>query len=570
MATYYVSVTGDNSGNGSQAAPWRTISKAMWALEPGDEVVVGSGTYNEFVRIAKSGTADAYITIRSAEEGGARIVPPESADFGVHIQGDYVKLDGFEVSGAKRAGITTNLAHHIVISNNVSHDNGGHGISATRSDYVTISGNVTYDNARTGPYSGISVFHPENITGNTSDTGFRIIVRDNVSYGNLTRTGPHSDGNGIIMDDFRSTQDPERAPYLFRSLVENNLVYDNGGKGIQVDWTDYVTVRNNTAYHNNVDQLSGGTWHGELSNMNSSHNVWVNNLAVADPAITGNNTAIDNTSHAGYVNSDNVWQSNLTFNGTPGEASIRNAGGNATLTVQDGNLLGVNPLLVNPPQNFRLDPDSPAIDRGTRDHGNVAHDLYGNQRTGAIDIGAHEAGSSDPSGNNYLLGGPGANSQYGYAGDDTLMGLAGSDSLRGGEGNDSLDGGGGSDFLDGGKGKDLLDGGGGRDVLLGNVGRDRFVFRAVSETGTGAEADEIRDFSRADGEKIDLRDIDANTRAYGDQAFSFIADAAFSKTPAELRYHDGVVAGDVNGDRVADFEIVIANQADLGAGDFLL
>ena len=304
--------------------------------------------------------------------------------------------------------------------------------------------------------------------------------------------------------------------------------------------------------------------------MNASNNVWVNNLAVANPSITGNNTAIDNTSHAGYTNHNNVWSNNLTFNGTPGDPSIRNAGGNTTLRVQDGNLLGVDPLLDNPTRNFRIDPDSPAIDSGTRAHGNVARDLYGNQRTGAIDIGVHEAGSGSPSGNNFIIGGAGANALHGYAGNDTLMGLAGSDTLRGGMGNDSLDGGGGSDFLDGGKGKDVLVGGEGRDVLLGNIGRDTFVFRTISEAGLGAAADEIRDFSRADGEKIDLRGIDANTRAYGDQAFTFIGDAEFSKKPAELRYHDGVVAGDVNGDRVADFHIVIANLSPLGAGDFLL
>ena len=363
--------------------------------------------------------------------------------------------------------------------------------------------------------------------------------------------------------------DTVAGPDLFPSLVENNLVYGNGGKGIQVDWTDYATIRNNTAYHNNVDPLSTGTWHGELSNMNASHNTWVNNIAVADPTITGYNTAIDNTSHSGYINSDNIWNNNLTFNGTAGEVSIRNAGGNATLTVQDGNLLGVDPLL-RPGQGFRIHPDSPAIDMGTRAHGNVSYDLFGNPRAGALDIGAHEAGESSPAGNNYLIGGPTSNTQYGYQGDDTLMGLGGSNSLRGGEGNNSLHGGSGNDFLDGGKGQDLLEGGYGRDFLVGNVGSDRFAFRAITESGAGAGADEIRDFSRGEGDKIDLSVIDANTKAYADQAFTFIGDAGFSKTPAELRYDHGIIEGDVNGDRVADFQIFVTNGAALTVDDFVL
>lgn len=569
MTKYYVSVNGNNSNKGTAAAPFRTISKAMWNLEPGDEVIVGSGTYKEFVRISASGKANAYITVRAAHEGGAKIVPPASEDYGVHIQGDYVKLDGFEVSGASGTGITANLTHHVVISNNVVHGSGGHGISASRSDYVTISGNVTYGNASDGPFSGISIFHPENLTGNTSRSGFRIIVRDNISYNNVTRTGAHSDGNGIIMDDFRSTQSPERKPYLFKSLVENNLVYGNGGKGIQVDWSDYVTVRNNTAYHNGVDRVNGGTWRAELSNMNSSHNVWVNNIAVTDPDINSNNRAIDNTSYTGYKNSHNIWQSNLTYNETPGEASVRNTGGNATLTAQDGNLLGVNPMLVNPAKNFHLHAYSPAIDNGTRNQGNIAHDLTGKARTGAIDIGAYETGSSKIAGNNYLLGSSGGNSLHGSAGNDTLVGLAGNDSLRGGEGNDSLVGGGGSDFLDGGKGQDKLEGGAGKDVLLGGTGADRFVFRALSESPR-TQRDEIRDFSHAQGDRIDLREIDAHTGAYGDQAFRYIGDDTFSKKPGEVRYHDGVVSGDVNGDKVADFAITITNHAALHASDFLL
>ena len=39
---------------------------------------------------------------------------------------------------------------------------------------------------------------------------------------------------------------------------------------------------------------------------------------------------------------------------------------------------------------------------------------------------------------------------------------------------------------------------------------------------------------------------------------------------AELRYVDGVVAGDVDGDRAADFLIEIANDHPLRASDFIL
>ena len=73
----------------------------------------------------------------------------------------------------------------------------------------------------------------------------------------------------------------------------------------------------------------------------------------------------------------------------------------------------------------------------------------------------------------------------------------------------------------------------------------------------------IRDFSRAQGDDIDLSGIDANAKAAGNQAFSFIGDKAFSGKAGELQYKNGIVAGDVNGDKAADFHIEIANHAGL-------
>lgn len=567
MTTYYISVDGDNNGNGTAESPWRTISKAMWKIQAGDEVVVGSGTYNELVRISASGTADNYITVRSAVPGGAKIVSP--SDYGVHIQGDYIKLDGFDVSGASKSGITTNLAHHIVITNNTSHDNGMHGISASLSDYVTIDGNVTYNNASAGPYSGISIYHPQAAVGDTGDNGYRNIITDNISYNNVTKTDAHSDGNGIILDDFRSTKDTSRDPYLYPTLVENNIVYGNGGKGIQVAWSDYATIRGNTAWHNNTDPLATGGWKGDLSNMNSSHNTWVNNIAVANNDSTVK-TAIDNTSFTGYVNSDNVWANNLTYNGTAGDASTRNTG-NVAPSIEGGNLLGVNPMLVDPEHgDFRLSAYSPAVDNGTKAYGYAPSDLFGNLRAGVLDIGAHEVGSSDPNGHNYMLGSAADDQFYGYKGNDTLLGFGGNDTLVGGEGVDSLLGGDGADFVNGGKDNDIVVGGGGQDQLQGGLGADTFAFRAPTDTGLNALADVITDFSHADGDKIDLSGIDANTKAYGNNAFTFIGTANFTKVGGQVRVVDGYVYADVNGDKIADFHIAVHDALTLVAGDFIL
>ena len=39
--------------------------------------------------------------------------------------------------------------------------------------------------------------------------------------------------------------------------------------------SDYVTVRDNIAYHNNIDLKSTGNWRGELQNTSSNNITWI-------------------------------------------------------------------------------------------------------------------------------------------------------------------------------------------------------------------------------------------------------------------------------------------------------
>ena len=195
-------------------------------------------------------------------------------------------------------------------------------------------------------------------------------------------------------------------------------------------------------------------------------------------------------------------------------------------------------------------------------------------------------------GNDTLDGSTGSDTLWGGDGDDTLRGSTGNDTLDGGTGNDVLDGGTGNDVLDGGAGNDTLDGGTGNDVLRGGAGNDVLIGGTgddvldggigndVMTGGTGADifrfadlggTDTIADFRRGQ-DRIDLSGLDAITGGSRD-AFSFVGGSAFGNVAGELRSYSAngafFLAGDVNGDGVADFVIqtsVAVTQADLILG----
>ncbi|CAN7658861.1 calcium-binding protein [Rhizobium sp. LjRoot254] len=134
--------------------------------------------------------------------------------------------------------------------------------------------------------------------------------------------------------------------------------------------------------------------------------------------------------------------------------------------------------------------------------------------------------------------------------DNTLMGLAGTDTIFGFGGDD------------------VIVGGAGFDAMLGDTGSDVFVFQAVTDSLAGFR-DKIGDFTRAEGDRIDLSAIDAITGG-GDQAFTFQGIASFTGQAGELRFASGVLSADVNGDGQADFAVSVDGLTSMTATDFVL
>lgn len=189
-------------------------------------------------------------------------------------------------------------------------------------------------------------------------------------------------------------------------------------------------------------------------------------------------------------------------------------------------------------------------------------------------------------GNDFLDGRAGNDLLEGGGGNDTLQGGDGNDTLNGGIGNDHLDGWNGTDTLNGGAGNDTLlgffgndtlNGGDGKDTLWGESGNDGFDFNSVSDSPAGAGRDIIKDFSGAGilfGDVIDLRDIDANSFAAGNQAFTYIGSSSFGgflfATPGQLRYSGGVLQGNTDFDFAPEFEIELTGAPSLFVNSSIL
>ncbi len=162
-----------------------------------------------------------------------------------------------------------------------------------------------------------------------------------------------------------------------------------------------------------------------------------------------------------------------------------------------------------------------------------------------------------------------------YASVESLIGTNYADRLYGDAGGNGIAGGFGNDRIAGGSGGDVMVGEFGADDLYGGSGADIFRFNDLWEsTVAAAGRDTIFDFSGADGDRIDLRFIDARYGTPDNQAFAFIGTAGFHGKAGELRYEkkasDTYIYADVNGDGKADFSIHLDDAVTLSKADFLL
>ncbi|MCX5949416.1 MAG: SGNH/GDSL hydrolase family protein [Cyanobacteria bacterium] len=138
-----------------------------------------------------------------------------------------------------------------------------------------------------------------------------------------------------------------------------------------------------------------------------------------------------------------------------------------------------------------------------------------------------------------------------------LSGLGGDDILIGRQGNDVFHGGRGEDRLLGDRGRDWLQGGEGSDRLTGGLDADFFAWEA--RDADGAWTDKITDFKGNDGDRLGINAVLDGDNPFQNQGWTYIGRAQFSGAAAELRFSNGLLQGDVNGDRTSDLNIQMLN-----------
>ncbi len=296
---FFVSPTVGDDGNDGRTpdAPWRSLQAALRRVEPGHTLYLMDGEYRELAAdnfhylARRSGTADAWIRITAAPDHEPVIVATEGT--ALEVEANYVEVsaltvrgEGFDESNSFGVGLSARRSHHIRFFGNTISGMPLAGISAIESSNLEILGNEVFENAfwSTAQGSGISVWHSLDWGQGPSADGYHDRIIGNRIYRNENRVKSKwknfttiTDGNGIIIDQNRDYN------YPGRTLIANNVVFDNGGRGILVFESNRVDVMFNTTYRNGwTVGLEGGPV--ELAAGVANDVRFINNLAWALPA----------------------------------------------------------------------------------------------------------------------------------------------------------------------------------------------------------------------------------------------------------------------------------------------
>ncbi len=332
-------------GNGSQASPWRSISKFnALDLNPGDSVFFRAGdTFQGSMDLDaadtgtnSSGQLIAPITITSYGGGPLDRATVRSAsnkeallsynNGGISLSnleflngGTYQSnaSSGIEFTTDYGSGSGYNQLSYIHVDNVVSHGFHQSGLSLDASasvgyQDVQISNSQFYDNQ----FAGVAISASQYLDHVHRDVKIdNVVARNNSGFAGCT---PHC-GHGIVIGQ------------VDNAIIENSLAYSNGlvaGKGNVGIWTwqsNNVTIQHNTAYGNRSPAgADGGGFDldGGVTNSVVEYNKSYDN--------NGAGFLLAEFAYAGPM-SQNIFRYNLSLNdGSDGYGAITISGGDPT------------------------------------------------------------------------------------------------------------------------------------------------------------------------------------------------------------------------------------------------
>lgn len=411
---YYVSPKGSDANEGrTEKTAFATPQKAVDSAQPGDIILVMDGTYvpssdpqKGVAFFPRPGSPAAWITLKNypghkpvfsnvgAWNGirigsrGTKEVPsplPALAYLevrGLHIRGnaDTVKETNPDLidkpdprTNGNGIGVEhrfeANVPHHIRIADNVIEYCSGAGFASIGGDWLTVENNIVRNNCWWMIYGGSGISYLDSANFDGAVNVYKSLVRGNVASGNRTfvkwrQVNKISDGNGIIIDT--NYVPAKNQVYLGRTLVQNNLSFNNGGSGIHAFRSHQVDIVNNTAYYNGASpELNWGQIFVQITDDITMRN----NILVSRPDQPINSVG----QNGGDQNSTNIVRSHNVY-----------FGGLAPKLTGEGDLVA-DPLFVSPSTDpkvadFHLRPGSPARRSGWRGTTLPLLDLNGKTR----------------------------------------------------------------------------------------------------------------------------------------------------------------------------------------------
>jgi Chondroitinase B len=406
------------------------LQSAAAQAQPGDRIELAAGTYSTSgsIRLTRSGTAAAPITVAAERVGGVEIKGKAGFAFGAIA---HVAVEGFRFTHAGGVSVPPS-AHHVRLTRNLFQISSG-----STTNWVTVSANDSeIDHNTFQQKKTVGVFLQ--IAGVDGDVADRVRIHHNYFFshtfggangGESIRLGhshrQHASARAVIEENLFERADGDAEAISVKSsdnvvrfntlrnsrggivlrhghrtvvdgnlllggrsgirfygndhVIVNNLVQGSSGRPIEVGGGDIIDDTGSTTSHERADRvlvafntLVGG---GELLTVGSSKKYAPDSCTFANNVLVGGGSG-----RLVRVNQGTKlrWQGNIVWAGTGGD-------------LPSSGYRTVNPnLMLDEAGLNRLRAASPAIDTAEGSYPQATTDLDGQARSAAKDVGADE------------------------------------------------------------------------------------------------------------------------------------------------------------------------------------